>query len=128
LALEYRIYADSVNAGNLADMITAMRRWEEKYFIREGRRPSAPAVMKPSKVSVKAVSSDEPTRHKSTKSCYRFQKDECWFGDRCIFAYIKSTEKPSEKVVTTKKVTDASAEKPVSQEPQSRRSLVRTAH
>jgi hypothetical protein len=77
LVPEYRIYADSVNAGNLADMIADMRRWEEKYVIREGRRPNASAVMKPSKVSVKAVSSGEPTRHKSTKPCYHFQKDEC---------------------------------------------------
>ncbi len=101
LVPEYRIYADSVNAGNLADMIADLRRWEEKYVIREGRRPNALAVMKPSKVSVKAVSSGEPTRHKSTKPCYRFQKDECWFGDRCIVAHIKSTEKPYDKLVTT---------------------------
>jgi hypothetical protein len=94
-------YADFVNAGNFTDMITAMRRWEEKYVIREGRRPNAPAVMKPSKASVKTVSSDEPTRHNYTTPCYRFQKDQCWFGDRCIFAHIKSTEKPSDKLVTT---------------------------
>ncbi len=88
LAADYRDYADPVNVGTLSEMISDLRRWEEKYVVREGPRPNEKATTPlKTKVSVKAVTFDNAPGgklHKSGRPCFQFTNNECRFGDRCI--------------------------------------------